>query len=71
MTKTSLLGSDPRKTPWRRWYLSRELNEVREGGMLIAGMRAFLVEEIASEKLKKTNQQTKEGRACKANAYRW
>lgn len=40
--------------------MSRELNEVREGGMLIARLKAFLVEEIASAKLKETNEQSKE-----------
>lgn len=51
--------------------MSRELNEVREGGMLIAGLRAFLVEEVASAKLKEIKEPSKEGRAvlCPMLAY--
>lgn len=56
----TLLDSVPRQDLKEETYLSGEVSEVREGGMLIAGMRAFQKEETASAKQnKKRNKRAK------------
>lgn len=53
---TTILGSVSRQDHKEEAASEPELRDVREGGMLIAGLGAFQVEEIASAKQKQKNK---------------
>lgn len=68
ITAITILESVPRQDLKEETYLSGEVSEGREGGMLIAGMRAFQKEETASAKQTETETkgQSKDGRAVES-----